>query len=64
MLLPWEETFSGPRTTTSVSETSFVCWLLHQHVQTDHIPQNISTVVDLLEAKNISWASCECHFDA
>lgn len=24
------------------------------------IPMNVSTVVDLLEQKNISWASCEC----
>lgn len=24
------------------------------------IPMNISTIVDLLDQKNISWASCEC----
>ena len=64
MLLPSEGTSSGPRMTTSVSETSFVDLMVHQYGRPDHIPQNISTVVDLLEAKNISWASCECHFDA
>ncbi len=34
-------------------------WPQISHSDEDHIPQNISSVVDLLDAKNISWATCE-----
>ena len=36
----------------------FTSWCSHRVLV--HAPQNISTVVDLLEQANVSWASCEC----
>ena len=47
---------------TSVSSIDVVKTVASLKLTNDEgaIPMNISTIVDLLEQKNISWASCEC----